>query len=40
VWAGVDNFREQEKLEARKILEKAADSHLSSAPEKMAGPSF
>jgi hypothetical protein len=30
-WAGVDSAREQYKLEARKMLEKAADSHLSSA---------
>jgi hypothetical protein len=40
VWAGVDNFREQEKLEARKILEKAADSHLSSAPREDANVLF
>ena len=31
VWAGVDNAWEQEKLEARKILENAADSHQSGA---------
>ncbi len=31
VWAGVDNDWEQEKLEARKLLEKAADSHTSGA---------
>jgi len=30
-WAGVDNAWEQEKLEARKMLENAADSHTSSA---------
>ena len=28
-WAGVDNVWEQEKLEARKMLENAADSHTS-----------
>jgi hypothetical protein len=31
VWAGVDNAWEQEKLEARKMLENAADSHTSGA---------
>ena len=31
VWAGVDSVREQEKLEARKILENAAESHTSGA---------
>jgi hypothetical protein len=31
VWAGVDNVWEQEKLEARKMLENAADSHTSGA---------
>jgi hypothetical protein len=31
VWAGVDNAWEQEKLEARKILENAAESHTSDA---------
>jgi len=31
VWAGVDNAWEQEKLEARKILENAAESHTSGA---------
>jgi hypothetical protein len=31
VWAGVDNVWEQEKLEARKILENAAESHTSGA---------
>jgi len=40
VWAGVDSAWEQEKLEARKMLENAAESHTSGAPEKMAGPSF
>jgi hypothetical protein len=30
-WAGVDNAWEQEKLEAKKMLENAAESHLSSA---------
>jgi len=27
VWAGWDSLREQKKLEARKILENAAESH-------------
>ena len=31
VWAGVDNAWEQKKLEARKILENAAESHTSGA---------
>jgi hypothetical protein len=31
VWAGVDNVWEQEKLEARKMLENATDSHTSGA---------
>jgi hypothetical protein len=31
VWAGVDNVWEQEKLEARKMLENAAESHTSTA---------
>jgi len=31
VWAGVDNDWEQEKLEARKMLENAAESHTSGA---------
>ena len=31
VWAGVDNVWEQEKLEARKTLENAAESHTSGA---------
>jgi len=31
VWAGVDNAWEQEKLDARKILENAAESHTSGA---------
>jgi hypothetical protein len=30
-WAGVDSAWEQEKLEARKILENAAESHTSGA---------
>jgi len=39
VWAGVDNVWEQEKLEARKMLENAAESHTSGAP-KMNRASF
>jgi len=31
VWAGVDNAWEQEKLEARKMLENAAESPASGA---------
>jgi len=31
VWAGVDNAWEQEKLEARKMLVNAAESHTSGA---------
>ena len=31
MWAGVDSVWEQEKLEARKMLENAAESHPSSA---------
>jgi hypothetical protein len=31
VWASVDSLWEQEKLEARKMLENAADSHTSGA---------
>ena len=31
VWVGVDNVWEQEKLEARKMLENAAESHTSGA---------
>ena len=31
VWAGVDSVREQKKLEARKMLENAAESHTSGA---------
>jgi len=31
VWAGVDSAWEQEKLEAKKILENAAESHTSGA---------
>jgi len=30
-WAGVDSLWEQEKLEARKMLENAAESHTSGA---------
>jgi hypothetical protein len=30
-WVGVDSVWEQEKLEARKILENAAESHTSGA---------
>ena len=32
VWVGVDSAWEQEKLEARKMLENAAESHTSGAP--------
>ena len=31
VWAGVDSIREQKKIEARKMLENAAESHTSGA---------
>ena len=31
VWAGVDSVWEQKKLEARKMLENAAESHTSGA---------
>jgi hypothetical protein len=31
VWAGVDSLWEQDKLEARKMLENAAESHTSGA---------
>jgi hypothetical protein len=31
VWAGVDSAWEQDKLEARKMLENAAESHTSGA---------
>jgi len=31
VWAGVDSLWGQEKLEARKMLENAAESHTSGA---------
>ena len=31
MWAGVDSVWEQEKLEARKMLENAAESHTSGA---------
>jgi len=37
VWAGVDNAWEQEKLEARKMLENAAESPPSGAPRTWAG---
>jgi hypothetical protein len=40
VWAGVDSAWEQEKLEARKIPENAADSHTSGAPWNGGGRSF
>jgi len=40
VWAGVDNAWEQGKLEARKILENAAESHTSGAPKKMGAIIF
>jgi hypothetical protein len=36
VWVGVDNVWEQEKLEARKMLENAAESHTSGA--RFVGP--
>jgi len=39
VWAGVDSAWEQEKLEARKMLENAAESHTSGAPTQDGGPS-
>ena len=35
-WAGVDSVWEQKKLEARKMLENAAESHTSGAPRKSA----
>jgi len=31
VWAGVDSVWDQKKLEARKMLENAAESHTSGA---------
>jgi len=40
VWASVDSVWEQEKLEARKMFENAAESHTSGAPKKMDEPSF
>jgi hypothetical protein len=40
VWAGVDSVREQEKLEARKMLEIAAESPASGAPNNDGGRSF
>ncbi len=36
MWAGVDSAWEQKKLEARKMLENAADSHTSTA--RFVGP--
>jgi hypothetical protein len=36
----VDNAWEQRKFEARKMLENAAESHLSSAPRNDGGRSF
>jgi hypothetical protein len=36
----VDSVWEQEKLEARKMLENAAESHTSGAPEKSGGSFF
>jgi len=38
--AGVDSVWEQEKPEAREMLENAAESHLSGAPKKIAGDHF
>jgi hypothetical protein len=38
--AGVDSVREQRKLEARKMLENAAESPASSAPWNNGGASF
>ena len=40
MWASVDYAWEQEKLEARKMLENAAESHTSGAPKKIAGDHF
>jgi hypothetical protein len=40
VWAGVDSVWEQEKLEARKMLENGAESHTSGAPRKSGGSFF
>ena len=39
-WAGVDNVWVQRKLEARKMPENGDESHLSSAPQKIAGDHF
>jgi len=39
-WAGVDNAWEQEKLEARKMLENTAESPASSAPKKIVRNHF
>jgi hypothetical protein len=36
----VDNAWEQEKLEARKLLENAAETHTSTAPNMMASDHF
>jgi len=38
--AGVESAWEQKKPEARKMLEKAAESPASSAPKKIAGDHF
>ena len=38
--AGVDSVREQEELEARKMLENGDESHLSSAPMMIASNHF
>jgi len=40
VWAGLDKAWEEEKLEAMKMLENAAESHTSGAPNQDGGPSF
>ena len=39
-WGGVDSVREQKKLEARKMLQNAAESPASSAPHQHGGRSF
>ena len=39
-WAGVDSAWEHEKLEARKMPENAAESHMSGAPWNDGGRSF
>jgi hypothetical protein len=36
----VDKVREQKKIEARKLRENGDESHLSSAPHKIAGDHF